>query len=95
MRCARCEEWQRICENLESQIAGLREDAAARIEQLEAALRTSARVVLEQRHRIEALEAALRDALSWFDAHSVGTKLGHFPQWEAAARKAFAPEREK
>ena len=45
--------------------------------------------------RIEALEAALRDALSWFDAHSVGTKLGHFPQWEAAARKAFAPEQEK
>jgi hypothetical protein len=39
MRCARCEEWQRICENLESQIAGLREDAADRIEALEAALR--------------------------------------------------------
>ena len=39
MRCARCEEWQRICENLESQIAGLRDDSADRIEALEAALR--------------------------------------------------------
>ena len=39
MSCARCEEWQRICENLESQITGLREDTADRIEQLEAALR--------------------------------------------------------
>jgi hypothetical protein len=39
MSCARCEEWQRICENLESQITGLREDTADRIEALEAALR--------------------------------------------------------
>ena len=39
MRCSRCEEWQRICENLESQITGLREDTADRIEALEAALR--------------------------------------------------------
>ena len=39
MSCARCEEWQRICENLESQITGLREDTADRIEALEKALR--------------------------------------------------------
>ena len=39
MSCARCEEWQRICENLESQITGLREDTADRIEALEAVLR--------------------------------------------------------
>ena len=43
MSCARCEEWQRICENLESQITGLREDTANRIEALEAALREIAR----------------------------------------------------
>ena len=43
MSCARCEEWQRICENLESQITGLREDTADRIEALEGALREIAR----------------------------------------------------
>ena len=47
MRCARCEEWQRICENLESQIAGLRGDAADRIEVLEAALREIAELKIK------------------------------------------------
>jgi hypothetical protein len=28
----------------------------------------------------------LRDALSWFDAHEVESKLGHLPEWAMAAR---------
>ncbi len=32
----------------------------------------------------------LRDALAWFDSHSVEEKLGHLPQWVDMARQLIA-----
>lgn len=79
MRCARCEEWQRICENLESQIAGLREDSADRIEALETALQEIGDPLMP--HRVDGVGRAWEQATI-----QVMQKL---------ARNALTPEQDK
>ena len=100
MSCARCEEWQRICENLESQITGLREDTADRIAALESALRGRTKVLIQLKASID---TRINDLLCETKPNYDDSIVGINDAWDVVrkacdeyiASAALAPEQDK